>query len=98
MSKFLTTEQQVIGDPLLLEFTIKTYQGTLTDPTEVTVKVKLETGEVEEFDSLIHPSTGIYQLTYTPETQGRYHVRLETTGALISADEWMFDVGYSQFA
>lgn len=88
----------MIGDPLLLQFTIKTYAGALINPTDVLVKVKLENGEAEEFDTLVNPSTGIFQLTYTPSAQGRYYVRLETSGSLISADEWIFDVGYSQFA
>jgi hypothetical protein len=82
-----------IGDAVILTATFKDATGALADPTQVHIRVKGPSGQIDE---LIPENTdrGAWRATYSliGKPQGEYHYRWAGTGAVQVAKEGVFYV------
>lgn len=80
-----------LGDVVAKQVTITDAAGAASDATAVTCTVTLPDGSTST-PSVSHDSTGVYSITYTPESVGRYEIRWVATGTNASAFQDIFDV------
>lgn len=85
------TEAFDTGDLKRLSWTTKNTAGTLTDPTAMSVKVRLPdwalTSKSWPADAeVVRDSTGTFHYDLTFTLAGRYIVGLAATGALVEAE------------
>ncbi len=88
-----------IGDRLTLKVLFKNDVGILADPTTVTCRVRKPNRQVVTFTGaqLQHPGPGDFRASIDIDQPGRWTYRFEGTGALVAADETIFDVTPSVF-
>lgn len=80
-----------LGDVVPLTVDIRDANGALANAGAVTVTITLPDGTTAS-PAVANPSTGRYQVDYTPAVAGRYGVRWVATGANASAYTDAFDV------
>ena len=88
-----------VGDVVRLSTTY-TNNGTPTDPTTVTLRIKANGSlSVLVFGSsgIVKDSTGVYHYDYTTSASGTVYYRWEGTGTVTAAAESNFIAGPSNF-
>jgi hypothetical protein len=89
--------EYIVGRQIKLEGTLKV-NGTLTNATTVTIKVKDPSHNVTTYVSPTHPSTGVYSVIITPNIVGTWWWQLVSVGNSADAlDEQAFVMKASQF-
>lgn len=90
-----------LGDKIRLSAVFKNSAGTATDPTTISLKVRIPAGTIAEYtyaaSELTRASAGNYYLDYAPATSGDYLLRWAGTGAVQAATEDHFQVLPSGF-
>lgn len=81
----------VIGQTVRLKAEFTDANGTLTDPTSVTVSIKAP-GESAVSYSGVKDSVGKYRYDYDPAVAGRHEYKWFGTGALKAAGQGSFYV------
>jgi hypothetical protein len=81
------------GDAVILTATFKNAEGDPTNPTEVLLRVKKSSGEIDDLTPESE-ETGIWRATYSliGKAEGEYRYRWTGTGALQVAGEGTFYV------
>lgn len=89
-----------IGDLIRLLVTFQDTTGTFVDPTNLTLRIKLPDGSVQEFASgdVTQTATGKYQYDFLSTAAGTHRYRWEGTGTAQGAVEGSFKVAESAFA
>jgi hypothetical protein len=82
--------------------TFTDYGGALGDPATVTFKFRTPTGLVTSYTfgadlQLVRDSLGTYHVDVDAISDGRWHWRWQSTGAIAGAKEHYFDVTSSKF-
>jgi hypothetical protein len=85
-----------VGDSPTLSCVFKV-NGTATDPTTVTAKVKKPDGTITTYSSPTKDSTGNYHISVSIDQHGTWWHRWVGTGACEVAEEESFEVRASQF-
>jgi len=80
-----------VGDAVFLTATFKSASGDLSDPTEVQLRVKRSSGEVDAL-APERQGLGVWRCVYSlvGKAHGEYRYRWEATGALIVVGEGAF--------
>jgi hypothetical protein len=86
-----------IGDLVRLTGTFTDLDGTATDPSGITMSIKIPNGTVTTLTygvdgSLYRSSTGIYYTDFAPTMEGLHYYRFAGTGAVTAAEEQNFYV------
>ena len=69
-----------LGDVASLGITIKDAAGNLANATSVVATITTPDGTTST-PTVVNTSTGLYDVSYTPSTSGRYLIRWVATGA-----------------
>jgi len=87
-----------LGDSIRLR-SVFTIDGSIADPTDVTLEVKRPPGTVDNYATidLVKQSTGIYYKDITLDDTGIWYYRFYGTGTVIAADEDSFIVQRTEF-
>lgn len=89
-----------IGDLLRLQVTFTDINGSLADPTSITLKIKNPVGTVTTYTypaQVLKSSTGVYYFDYAVVASGTHYFNWAGTGAYTAADEGSFTVITSVF-
>lgn len=89
-----------IGDLIRVQATFKDIGGTVVDPTNITLKVKVPAGTVSTFyypGTVTRVSTGVYYYDFPITASGTHYYNWAGTGAYTVADESSFEVVSTQF-
>lgn len=84
-----------IGDLVRLTGSFANQNGTLTNPTTVTLMVRNPDGTTMMVSSLTNSSTGIFYSDYPVSESGLYYYRYAGAGAVTAAIEAQFQVAQS---
>lgn len=76
-----------VGTQLRLMGTFKDINGSLVDPTSVTLYVRNPSGDLETITGVIRQSIGVYYFDYTFTVGGMYRYRMAGSGAVVAAEE-----------
>lgn len=99
----MTPGKNYVNSPLRLTINLQNAEGTDTDPTTLTLKLRSPTNVESSYvyltdDEIQRTDAGDYTADITPDEAGRWHYRWETTGTGTTiADEGDFLVQYSRF-
>jgi uncharacterized protein YfaS (alpha-2-macroglobulin family) len=87
------------GDRVRTFAVFRDHDGELADPTEVTLRVRTPSGEIEIIgdDDITQDSVGNYHHDIDIDESGAWFYRWEGTGALVAAGESILRVRVSQF-
>jgi hypothetical protein len=85
-----------VGDGVRATWTARDLAGAVASPTTVVAKLKDPAGTVTT-PTPTQSGTGVYYVDITLNAEGRWYVRFEGTGAVISAAERQIRVRDSQF-
>jgi hypothetical protein len=80
-----------VGQSVNLTFTFKNTAGAVTDPASGTIYVKHPNGteDTTPLSSATHVSTGVYQITATPDAAGSWYYRaVGVTPTCASLDQY----------
>jgi hypothetical protein len=82
-----------IGDAVIFTATFKNTVGELANPTEVHLRVKRPSGDIDELMPE-NPSPGVWRATYSliGKTHGEHHYHWSGTGAVQAVGEGAFYV------
>ncbi len=89
-----------IGDLIRIQGTFKDINGTVVDPTNITLKVKVPAGTVSTYyypGTITRTSTGVYYFDFAITASGTHYYNWAGTGAYTVADESSFEVVSSVF-
>jgi hypothetical protein len=90
-----------IAEPIRLRGTFTNNAGVAADPTTVTLKLKLPSGQIVTATyaagEVTRSSTGIYYYDWTTTMRGRHYYQFVGTGAAIAVEETFFDVEETEF-
>lgn len=89
-----------IGDLIRIQGTFKDISGTVVDPTNITLKVKVPAGTVSTYyypGTITRTSTGVYYFDFAITASGTHYYNWAGTGAYTVADESSFEVVSSVF-
>lgn len=89
-----------IGDLIRIQGTFKDISGTVVDPTNITLKVKVPAGTVSTYYypcTITRTSTGVYYFDFAITASGTHYYNWAGTGAYTVADESSFEVVSSVF-
>lgn len=81
----------LIGNQIRISVSFKDYNGTLSDPTSVVLKIKTPDGS-QVSPSVTKDSIGKYHCDYEPLKVGEYCYRFEATGSVVAASQDKFTV------
>ncbi len=89
------------GATIRVSFEIRDVNGTLFDPTTVTLTFKKPTGTkiIHVYGvstDLLWLSTGKYQIDFIGDTSGQWHIKVSTTGPVHSEESLLY-ISRSQF-
>jgi len=83
----------IVGDAVIFTATFKKADGELVDPSEIHLRVKRSSGEIDE-PTPEKQSLGLWRATYSliGKTQGEYQYRWTGTGAVQVVSQGAFYV------
>lgn len=84
-----------IGDLIRLTGSFSDLAGTATDPTGITLSIRLPSGTITTLTygvdaSVYRLSTGFYYSDFAPTMEGLHYYRFAGTGAVTAAEEQNF--------
>lgn len=81
-----------VGDEARLDVALD-INGTPIDATTLKLFIRTPNGTHSDIStSLVHDGTGLYHAIFLITMSGRHHWRVEATGAVVAAEEHVFDV------
>ena len=88
-----------VGDRVRLKGVFANLDGAAANPTTVTVKVRKPSGTVTSYTggSLTNPTPGEWRCEVDCDIAGSWAFRFEGVGALVAAEESVFDVRTTGF-
>jgi len=95
----MSDEVYLIGKTITLSVSFYNKLGVLTNPTTITLKIRLPGGTVTTLTtaSLTNVSAGIYTYDYKITQSGLHYYRFDGDGTVDTVEDGMFNVATSIF-